>query len=942
MSVYHYAIEIFLPGITTTDSTIGLAYDSVLEHSVIRIITGRPQYDGSTVIPKWQDNSDNTHVWHNGILSSDGLGSPNRNIDLKKTGEYGTLSGMTFSVSNAMVSGVSLPFWGRCQALGINFANRKTKFYVVADDIFISAWQGIVSSTPYDEIDFSFVCNSDFKTVHKNVPTKTINDVNYPLSISESKGKAIPVNIGRIPYASIYNVDGLPEEINLVKSGDVYWKTAQATGYIASDTTVVVTLKTPYLSFNSDEATFLGDGNHYLVAVAGGGNPDTSRCYAIINSSTTSSGLAGAITSIFLSERLDVDTATFNSTYDTSGTFLNRWQFKVLKIGRSNIVGDGAISSYKKDTRGGVQLFDYSEDDKIYRDVSNLIFSSSITAPPQIKTSSNLADTGGVIKYIAPIKVNFTTVADSNFFDGFALTGAAANVGDRDRSTYYQIALDKTDDVDDAWVGIKSYFDVDANDPSFNVEELWVSADFTHSADTERTGEFTTSIIVTLVDQYGTSGVVITKNVPQVYVGPGVDFIDEITYNLIPNEYYKNGGNNNSETSQFGFDILSRGWVPKTELKISSTYLDLIRAGVLNKQVIVAAKLNFHSHYTGGSENYKLTMRVNEFAVFGVIPVDSIGTKLYTRINGEKTLGGYASDTVLTAFQTLIETYDGLSSGISDLTKDVDFTNIPTERYNLTGHKWYVGRQLTDIKNSFEYYQELCKTSFVAMFQGRAGQKVITSWIDNVDYPSTHNGSVIVRDSFKEVKKTEAKDIFNDFFIRYNYDPGSGKCNRSMTITKVSESSFPASGTLDSFGNPVWWSYVGGISDYTSAAALWELCHVSWEKSHSVNQLSMDLPWFPDLRVYENDLTETDGVDIDSAPFNFLARAVVWLTREKSILSYSIPMTAINLLTELCDPVAVTDAILTGGNVMYGWVCGIEIDTEKSVINIQTITEPTS
>jgi hypothetical protein len=939
MSVIHYAIEIFLPGITEEDSSIGLALDGDLEYSVIRIVTDRPQYDGSTVVPKWQDDSDNTHVWHNGILSENGISNPNRSINLKGTGEYGTMSGFNFSVSNAMVASTAHPFWHKCQDYGINFINRKVNFYVVVDDIFIMAWSGIISSTPYDETTFKFICNSDFKTVHKSIPPNTINDTNYPDSISESKGKAIPACLGRIPYASIYNVDGLPEEVDLVKDGTTLWKTAQATTYVASDTTIAVTLKTPYLSFNSDEATFLGDGNHYLCAVAGGGSPDTARCYAIINSSTTSAGLAGSVTSVFLSERLDVDATTFNSTYTTSGTFLNRWQFKIFKIGRTNIVSNGAISEFKKDLRGGIQLFDYSDDDKVYRDVSNLVLSSKITAVPEVKTTSNIADAGGIVKYISPIKVAFTTVADSIFETGITLSGAAANVGDRDRSTYYQINVDITDDVDNAWVGIKSYFDIDVNDPAFNVEELWISADIANEAETERTGIFTTSIIVTLVDQYGTGGVVLTNDVPQVYVGPGTDGIDPITYNLIPNEYYQNGGDDNGEDSQFGLDILSRGWIAKDELKIDKSYLDLIRAGVLSKKVIVAAKLNFHSGYTGGNEDYNLTMRVNEFAVFGVVPVDSIGTKLYTRLSGEKTLGGYASDTVLTAFQVMLESYDGLSSGISDLTKDVDFTTMPTTRHNTTGHKWYVGRQLLDCKSSFDYYQELCKNSFVAMFPGRTGQKIITAWLENTAYPSVHDGSVIVRNSFKDAQKTDVKDTYNDFFIRYNYDAGSGKCNRSMTITKVSESAFPDVDTLDLNGNPSWWSFVGGISDYTAASGLWLLCHQSWEKTRSVNQLSIDLPWFPDLRVYENNLAETDGVDIDSASYNFLVAAVLWLTKERAIFNYSIPLTALNLTTEICDPVTVTDAIMTDDHARDGWICGIEIDVDSKLINIQTIME---
>ena len=343
----------------------------------------------------------------------------------------------------------------------------------------------------------------------------------------------------------------------------------------------------------------------------------------------------------------------------------------------------------------------------------------------------------------------------------------------------------------------------------------------------------------------------------------------------------------------------------------------------------------------------RILNRSIELFELGVIierEVDTIGTSLYTRVNGEVlSSGGEKTDTVYRALYKLAADYDGLTVGTGDLTKDVDMSNLYSYRGSVSGFTWYFGYQIQEKKNSFEYWNSICESSFCAMFQTRTGQKRITAWIDRDDFNHpTHSGSIIVRDSIDSFQKTKSADTYNEFFIRFNYDPETNKCNRSILITKVSEASFPLEATLDANGQPVWYSYVGGIPTYAAAKWLWDGCHAKWEKTHVVNQMSVDLPYFPDLKLYEDNPAETDGVGLDSSAYRFLTYVIAWMMDERVEVKYSLPLNSQNIIIEPCDPVRFTDVVFTNGDLRVGWIEGVEIDTKNDVLIITTILEATS
>jgi hypothetical protein len=934
MAVIHYAVEIFLPDIESENSAIGMVVDSVLTYSVIRLVTDRPQYDGSTITPHWEDDSDNTDVWYEGILSRDGMTNPNRQIDLTRSGDYATMSGFSFSVVSTMISGSTESFKKNVDDEGIYFNNRKIKLYAVIDNKFYSIWQGVISETSYTDTEYTFNCTSDFKTIHKAFPPYTINDATYPNAVKESNGKIIPVCLGRVPYARIYNISGNPNFIPLVEdSAGNQYDCAQATELTIGATGNVLTLKTPRMA-----PVCTG---YYLVVVAGGGSPDTKRCYKIIESTNVQPGTpANNTTLITLDDPLDVDLATFNADYVFGETYANIWQFKVLDIGKESIVSNGPISSFK--TRyNRIQAFDYDQQAKQYIGTST-ITSGTIATPTTVTTDSNIVTIDGIVNKLSPVDITVDSVAHTYTWNqpgsptlptAVNQTGEAADCADLDRGTgyYVKVSGDVVADVENyIYLTAKITMPLSYKERSF--DKLWFLVDYTMGEDDGYDGVDVyreNRITVTFKDQYDVA-VTITKDLPL-----ATDDEGELNRLLLPDSYYENNGDANSQTSMFGYDINDDGFIPSVEFEIPAEYITYFKNGIFKNSIEIKIR---YTNMSVGSVRI-LSRELELFEVGAVIQrdIDTIGTELYTRVSGEYVSSPLvSSDDVYGAFYKILVDYDGLTVDSGDATTDVDTTNTST--YKITTENWYIGRQITEQRNSFEYLKELCAEGWCCMWQDRLGQKKLKSWRDGNTYPhSTHDESIIIRDSFYQVEKTKPSDTYNEFFVRYNYDPETGKCIKSFYVTRVDQDEFPEETDEDSDGNLIWKQWVGGVDDYTTATALWGNCHDKWLISKLVTTYSVDLKWFQDLRIYEDDLTYATGTGVNSAAYKHMTSAITWMGADKNLAKYSVALTASNLLVDIVDRIKVHDAIYTNGADKSGYVCGVEFDIKNDQIKLSTI-----
>lgn len=302
MSVINYAVEIITEQTAFTNTAYGL------QAGTFRYITGRPQYDGSTVVPKNEDGSDNTHVWYEGWLMRDKLSNPTRSADLSQTGDYATMSGFNFSIRN------DVKLWVYIRDNAIYLTNRTVHFYVVIDGVFHPAWSGVVANNPYDDINYEFLCQDPFKRLHKMIPPIVIDETSFPGSSTDSQGTPISVVIGDCTYAKLTVISNEPANDTLILSRinpdeSFEIKACGAKSYKANG------LTHPTLELYTKDVSYVADAlkDHYCYAAKGGGSIDSDILIKIAsNDATTVSG----ITKIYLEAPFEFTTEEiFNQKY---------------------------------------------------------------------------------------------------------------------------------------------------------------------------------------------------------------------------------------------------------------------------------------------------------------------------------------------------------------------------------------------------------------------------------------------------------------------------------------------------------------------------------------------------------------------------------------------------------------------------------------------------
>jgi hypothetical protein len=245
MPKINYAIEIYTDIGDADHTPMALTNTDIgLQNGVFRFVSGRPKYDGSTVVPKYGaseidingnnvSNQNNTNIYYEGFLQKDGITSnPSNEIDLSQTGDVATLSSLEFIVSNCNSTG--LQFANQCKTDEILFIGRRVRLLIFIDNVIYSRWVGAIDNNPYDEVDFHFSCGFD-DSVYKTMPPKIINSVTFPntgigsqkssqISIvgavssasnipanATSESNPLPICFGDIPYAQMFNVEGIPQ-----------------------------------------------------------------------------------------------------------------------------------------------------------------------------------------------------------------------------------------------------------------------------------------------------------------------------------------------------------------------------------------------------------------------------------------------------------------------------------------------------------------------------------------------------------------------------------------------------------------------------------------------------------------------------------------------------------------------------------------------------------
>jgi len=202
-----------------------------------------------------------------------------------------------------------------------------------------------------------------------------------------------------------------------------------------------------------------------------------------------------------------------------------------------------------------------------------------------------------------------------------------------------------------------------------------------------------------------------------------------------------------------------------------------------------------------------------------------------------------------------------------------------------------------------------------------------TSWLSVGNYLTLigDNGYII---SFSYVNNI--KQDGSDWVAVCKYDNQFGITNGATC----------SSGTIyqNSTAIPLWTTYMGGLNDYVTGKAWWEICHASYDRSLTVNPLPRELGdcyWFIDNEDFE---TGTGGSG--NAVYYYMQLLVLWATRQKDVVEYTIPINAANVQRELMEYITFNDAIYTNGSDRNGWITKIKHIPGKHIF-IEAVLIPT-
>jgi hypothetical protein len=128
-------------------------------------------------------------------------------------------------------------------------------------------------------------------------------------------------------------------------------------------------------------------------------------------------------------------------------------------------------------------------------------------------------------------------------------------------------------------------------------------------------------------------------------------------------------------------------------------------------------------------------------------------------------------------------------------------------------------------------------------------------------------------------------------------------------------------------GKQRWKSYAGGIGSYEESKRLWEICRDSANEFKTNNELP-------------SNLKNLSWVVTESVANKVLGFVLGWCTRQKLIVSYTIPITATNLGLELCDRIHFADSIYTDSEEKEGFISKIRVSYKEKKIFLEVVLLP--
>jgi hypothetical protein len=1050
----HYALQIFSEDTDTdwntlTDSDVGLV------DGIFQLITDNPGYDGTINIPTYgphEINVDGSNMsgapvdgpYKEGFLLQDAFTSdPERSVDIISCGSYKTDSAFGFKVRN------DAKFWNYCKTNNISFTGRRVIMWVVIDDVFYQVARGRVVNNPYTETDYNFDVQDDANLIHKMLPPLTTNPTNNPNVIDSSSGQAIPVIFGDVPKTKLLKLESSNTFVELNKfntstglnSTGLKYTLAASSSY---DAPAADPITGPWiLKLIVTKNIYIADDqlkDYYLSVAVGDSNISTKQMYKILSNSST--GSAPSIypyieISLYLAAPLLKDDGTLHAAWDckhgevppgiyfepsdhykpnTTHGFIYWFQISKYETTAQLSYFDSAVAV---EGSNGIQIYDFSSDLKEYIDISPIAkINSSGNSVKLVANQSTPEGKSSVYQYFNMQMVAYGTerfndpgvwgVVEKYDGDDIVL------VTDRDRSTAKAMSqiFDATNRYGAIFADYKpSQTIIDTSD------NVYFCVDFTIVNRSSGAGIYLWYIQWIAMDIYGnehsgSSGV--TSDL--IFTGPNNPNYSQV--NAVPNDLITNF-NATDKSNLLGIRASTTGNTFKNIFKITDTSI-FSNPNIVNIRFRLVIKRNLLPGTT-------LKVNVKEISVVIEKQIDTIKGDLYTKATGEltgstATDASHATNDVYHAFMHILEDYDGIPPAL------IDYGTLATDRSD-----WHVGRTLTDRKNSVNYLNELCAHSFVAMFPTRTGMRGLRSINPDIALVPevTHDLNIIGRDSIEDFELTDVMQLFNNFLLQYNFDPGLQAFIRSFVVANIDMfATFPdpyqsvvdatlqttstttltiannvnktvtcgtgfafspsqivliqhdtarfmygtivsydsstgimvvavqatkgtgsfSTWTVGLFSEPLWYLCFGGLlgspnfptDGYVESKYIWDQCKNSYNVNRVVRQSQNDisqLNWFIDRALFDENTTW--GTGDSSSAYYFLKILAQWVTLQKGLIPYSVPINSTTIELELMKVVGVKDIVYTNDEIRHGYIVSISPVTGKDQLRLKVLLMPT-
>jgi len=316
----------------------------------------------------------------------------------------------------------------------------------------------------------------------------------------------------------------------------------------------------------------------------------------------------------------------------------------------------------------------------------------------------------------------------------------------------------------------------------------------------------------------------------------------------------------------------------------------------------------FGNQADGSKDSYSLIVELCRFGFFGMIP----------RNNGTRAAKAWMNIAP-------VATHSDTNGTIIEKTLSA---RMPTSLANLhndiqVNYAWNPGSQKYD---KFFQITKIDQSAFPASSALlRAGVSLGTF---SLSYSSLGGGSYLIF-----VATDNPHNLFSGDFTSlsgnadgYNYsvlqvNTVISPIQFTVTVHSLPTAASSSSGTLvfHASADFAWKQYALGFSyaQYSTAAALWALCHDSWTKYGVVQKLPDDMAngiWFPDV------VTDWGLTDTNNAALLYLKELCNWTPFRKDVITYHLPNTATHATLELLDRITFNDSVMTNGVNTPGWI----------------------